>query len=240
MKKTKKKLIYKIDKGLIIITLLIIVFIDNTNLFKNTVKLIQKNYETRIIETYGFCAGESIGFLKYLKKKYKFNDNPKIINYEHTPQVSWSITNTANINKVAKEKILLNYPGKDINRNLEKINNNLFEFTDLFFFSNNYYQIRKIIINNNFYNDLKLTIYTKNKLNFKKIIKTVDINSDSFDNFYVKFDEIDLDETKLYFEIQNEKIISKNNIEINLVLENRYIFEETEVIEKFKNCYYIK
>jgi hypothetical protein len=240
MKKTKKKIIYKIDKRLIIITLLIIVFIDNTNLFKNTVKLIQKNYETRIIETYGFCGGESIGFLKYLKKKYKFNDNPKVINYEHTPQVSWSITNTANINKVAKEKILLNYPGKDINRNLEKINNNLFEFTDLFFFSNNYYQIKKIIVNNNFYNDPKLIIYTKNKLNFKKIIKTLDINSDSFDNFYVKFDEIDLDETKLYFEIQNEKIISKNNIEINLVLENRYIFEETEVIEKFKNCYYIK
>jgi hypothetical protein len=240
MKKTKKKLIYKIDKRLIIITLLIIVFIDNTNLFKNAVKLIQKNYETRIVETYGFCGGESIGFLKYLKNKYKFNDNPKIINYEHTPQVNWSITNTANINKVAKEKILLNYPGKDINRNLEKINNNLFEFTDLFFFSNNFYQIKKIIINNNFYNDLKLIIYTKNKLNYKKIIKTVNINSESIDNFYIKFDEIDLDETKLYFEVQKDKTISKNNIEINLVLENRYIFDETQVIEKFKNCYYIK
>jgi hypothetical protein len=240
MKKSQKKLISKIDKKIIIITLLILIFFDNTNLFKNTVKLIQKNYETRIVETYGFCGGESIGFLKYLKNKYKFNDNPKIINYEHTPQVNWSITNTANINKVAKEKILLNYPGKDINRNLEKINNNLFEFTDLFFFSNNFYQIKKIIINNNFYNDLKLIIYTKNKLNYKKIIKTVNINSESIDNFYIKFDEIDLDETKLYFEVQRDKIISKNNIEINLVLENRYIFDEAQVIEKFKNCYYIK
>jgi hypothetical protein len=237
---SKKKLINKFNNQLtIIIILLIIFFFNSTNFFKNFVKVTKKNYDERIIETYGFCRGESIGFLKYLKNKYKFNKNPKIINYEHTPQVYWSIVNTKNINAIAKEKILLNYPGKQLNINLEKINDNLFEFVDLFFFSNNFDKLDKIIIKNNLDNNFKLLIYTKNKSNLKKIVKIIDIDSKSVNDLNIKFDNLDLNETRLFFEFQ-EKKITQNNIEINLILENKYIFKETEIIEKFNNCYYIK
>lgn len=237
---SKKKLINKLDNRLtILIILLIIFFFNSTNFFKNFVKVTKKNYDERIIETYGFCGGESIGFLKYLKNKYKFNENPKIINYEHTPQVYWSIVNTKNINAIAKEKILLNYPGKQLNINLEKINDNLFEFLDLFFFSNNFDKLDKVIIKNNLDINFKLLIYTKSKSNLKKIVKIIDITSKSVNDLNIKFDNFDLNETRLFFEIQ-EKKITQNNIEINLILENKYIFEETEIIEKFNNCYYIK
>ena len=240
MDKKKKKLAKKIDAKLIIIGILIILFFSNTNFYKNVIKIITKNYETRIIETYGFCGGESIGFLKFLKNKYKFTDNPKIINYVHTPQVNWAIINTNNINKIAKEKILLNYPGESININLEKINNSLFEFTDLFFFSNNFEELKKIIIINNPNNTLNLTIYTKDKLNLKKIIKTINYDPKLINMLNIRFDEIDLNETKLYFEISNDKFISENNKQIKVTLENKFKFKKSEIIEKYENCYYIK
>ena len=48
---------------------LIISFIYNHNFFRKFYNIFQKGYETRLIEKYGYCSGESIGFLRMLKKK---------------------------------------------------------------------------------------------------------------------------------------------------------------------------
>ena len=68
------------------------------------------NYESRLTKKSGYCFRESVGFLRMLKKKYKFNFNPLIVNYENAvPSSGWPIYD--NHNKTDnKHKILLNYP----------------------------------------------------------------------------------------------------------------------------------
>ena len=96
--------------GVLVIALLILSFIYNHNLFRKLYNIFTINYETRLIEKYGYCFRESVGFLRMLKKKYKFNFNPLIVNYEDAvPSSAWSIYN--NFNKTDNShKILLNYP----------------------------------------------------------------------------------------------------------------------------------
>ena len=80
----------------ILFCLLIILLLIN-NFFKNFKNLYLNNYEKRIDKVYGFCEGESIGYLIYLKKNFKLDNNPKIINYQHTPKVNWAIFNPRKI-----------------------------------------------------------------------------------------------------------------------------------------------
>jgi len=87
---------------------------------------------------------------------------------------------------------------------------------------------------------LNLTIYTKDKLNLKKIIKTINYDPKLINMLNIRFDEIDLNETKLYFEISNDKFNSENNKQIKVTLENKFKFKKSEIIEKYENCYYIK
>ena len=94
----------------IIILLLIAFFLLFSNFFLNIQNIFTNDFNKRVENVYGFCGNESIGYLKYIKKKYQLYDNPKIINYTHTPDVSWAITNPKNINKESKNIILLNYP----------------------------------------------------------------------------------------------------------------------------------
>ena len=86
------------NKKIIILLLITIFFGIKTNFFKNISELVQYDYNERLINNYGFCSNESIGYLKYLKKKYNITDNPQIINYAQAPNVTWSIINTQNIN----------------------------------------------------------------------------------------------------------------------------------------------
>ena len=126
---------YKKKSQIVVLLILIIIFGINTNFFRNFVEVILFKFDDRITKKYGFCSQESIGYLVYLKKKYGIKDNPKIINYVHAPNVNWAIVNTKNINKSSKKFILLNYPGSESKINLKKINNNLFELTNAYFFS---------------------------------------------------------------------------------------------------------
>ena len=87
---------YKKISQLLVLTILIIICGINTNFFKNFTEVILHKFDDRIVNRYGFCSGESIGYLLYLKKKYEIKNNPKIINYAHTPSVNWAIINTKN------------------------------------------------------------------------------------------------------------------------------------------------
>ena len=96
------------------IIVLIILTIDvgiKTNFFRNLAEVALHKFDIRITNKYGYCSGESIGYLLYLKKKYQIKDNPNIVNYVHTPNVNWAIINTKVINKNSEELIFLNYPG---------------------------------------------------------------------------------------------------------------------------------
>ena len=98
---------YKKKSQILVLLILIIICGINTNFFRNLAEVVLYRYDDRIINKYGFCSGESIGYLLYLKKKYEIKNNPKIINYDHTPSVNWAIINTKNINKSSKKYIYI-------------------------------------------------------------------------------------------------------------------------------------
>ena len=54
--------------NLIIVFLFTIIFISQNNLFKKFFLLSKSNYEKRFLSNYQFCGGESIGFLREIKK----------------------------------------------------------------------------------------------------------------------------------------------------------------------------
>ena len=88
---------------------------NKTDFIKDFSRVLKFNEPSRIVDRYGFCGGESIGYLKYLNEKFNFKSNPKIINFIHTPPTNWSIYDTNRINFKSDFEILINYPGKEIN-----------------------------------------------------------------------------------------------------------------------------
>ena len=175
MLNTKKK------SQIIVLLILTIAVGIKTNFFRNLAEVALHKFDDRIINKYGYCSGEGIGYLLYLKKKYQIKDNPKIVNYVHEADANWAIVNTKIINKNSEKLILLNYPGPEIRIDLEKINSNLFEFEDAIFFSNKFNKIESIEIVNNSKNfekiKWKIDIVTIDKSINKKNIKTFDIET---------------------------------------------------------------
>jgi len=234
-------------KSQIIVLLILTIAVGiKTNFFRNLAEVALHKFDDRIIHNYGYCSDESIGYLLYLKKKYQISDNPKIVNYVHAPQVNWAIVNTKIIDKNSKKLILLNYPGPKMSIGLKKINNNLFEFNDAVFFSNKFDKIESIEIVNNSKNfekiNWKIDIVKIDKSRNKKNVKT--FNVEGFLNKSLKFkldlffENLNLGEEKLYFKIKN---ISKyENIQLQIVLKNRYILDNFHIIDEFDNCYYVK
>ena len=240
---------YKKKSQVLVLLILIIICGINTNFFKNFAEVILHKFDDRIVNRYGFCSGDSIGYLLYLKKKYEIKNNPKIINYVHTPSVNWAIINTKNINKSSKKLILLNYPGSELKINLKKINNSLFELSDAYFFSKDKFsKIESIEISNNSNNfkkiNWKLDIVTIDKHGNKKIAKEFDIENILTESLKIKLDilieDVNLDDKKLFFEIKNKNIAKIKDLQIYLILKNKYILENFEIINKIDNCYYVE
>ena len=71
----------------------------------------KENYTKRMVDQYGYCSKESYGFLVDLKKKYKFDVNPKIINYDVIPPSNWIIYNSSQ-DFEKRPRIFLNYQKK--------------------------------------------------------------------------------------------------------------------------------
>ena len=171
--------IYRKKSQILVLLILIIVCAIKTNFFKNLAEVLLIKFEDRIENKYGFCSGESIGYLFYLKKKYQIRDNPKVINFIHTPQVNWAIINTKIINKNSKKFILLNYPGPKYKINLSMINNNIFEPKDIEFFRDKFDKIESFEILNNSRNskkiNWKLEVFLVDKSGNEKIIRVINI-----------------------------------------------------------------
>jgi len=240
---------YKKKLQILVLLILIIICGINTNFFKNFAEVILHKFDDRIVNRYGFCSGESIGYLLYLKKKYEIKNNPKIINYVHTPSVNWAMVNTKNINKSSKKLILLNYPGSELKINLKKINNNLFELSDAYFFSKDKFsKIESVEILNNSNNfkkiNWKLDLLTIDKYGNKKIVKGFNINNILTERIKINLDvlnkNLNLNEKKLLFKIKNKNSTQIENLQIYLILKNKYILEDFQIIDKINNCYYVE
>ena len=240
---------YKKKSQVLVLLILIIICGINTNFFKNFAEVILHKFDDRIVNRYGFCTGESIGYLLYLKKKYEIKNNPKIINYIHTPSVNWAIINTKNINKSSKKLILLNYPGPESIIGLKKINNSLFELSGAYFFSKDKFsKIESIEILNNSNNfkkiNWKLDLLTIDKYGNKKIVKGFNIKNIFTESLKIKLDilnkNLNLSEKKLLFKIKNKNSTQIENLQIYLILKNKYILEDFQIIDKINNCYYVE
>jgi len=236
-------------KSQIIVLLILTIAVGiKTNFFRNLAEVALYKFDDRITNKYGYCSGESIGYLLYLKKKYQIKDNPKIVNYIHTPRVNWAIINTEMVGKNSKKLILLNYPGPEITIDLKKINNNLFEFQDAKFFSNKFDKIESIEIVNNSKNfekiNWKIDIVTIDKSRNKKSIKAFDIEDFLGEGLKIKLDiffkNLNLGGEKLYFKIINRNISKFENLQLKILLKNKYILENFQIIDKIDNCYYIR
>ena len=236
-------------KSQIIVLLILTIAVGiKTNFFRNLAEVALHKFDVRIINKYGYCSGESIGYLLYLKKKYQIKNNPKIVNYIHTPTVNWAIVNTEIIDRNSKKLILLNYPGPEIRIDLKKINNNLFEFEDAAFFSNKFDKIESIEIVNNSKNfekiNWKIDIVTIDKSRNKKSIKAFDIEDFLGEGLKIKLDiffkNLNLGGEKLYFKITSGNISKFENLQLKILLKNKYILENFQIIDKIDNCYYIR
>jgi len=241
-------IVYKKKSLTLVLLILIIIFAINTNFFRNLTEVLLYRFDDRIINRYGFCSDESIGYLYYLKKKYEIKDNPKIVNYIHTPNVNWAIINTKIIDKNSKKFILLNYPGPEYKINLKMINNNIFEPNDIIFFHDKFDKIESMEILNNS-RDLKkinweLDVVSIDRSGNEKIVKKFNIENSLDENLKIKLDilneNLNLDEKKLYFKIKNKNISAIEDLQINLIMKNKYILKEFHIIDAIDNCYYIK
>ena len=236
--------IAKKNKKKIIIFSIVLLFLIATDFFRNFYNLIRFNYDQRIVNAYGFCSRESIGYLNYIKAKYKFNDNIRVINYIHTPNVSWSITNPRKINEYSNELILLNYPGREIKIKLNQNKINEYTINNFYFYldkikQNNYLEINSVKTTD--LSNPKIEIIIQDSMG--NIIKNMQItNFKIFENRIIYSTNIHFEELKnsfnLYFRLSGINI--KNSDQIFFITENKYNISNYKIMDNYDTCYYLK
>ena len=224
-------------KNLIFILIIIVIF-HSFNSAKNAYLIIKNDHNQRLVNSYEFCKNESIGFLNYIKEKYKINNYITIKNFFISPDPSWFFLNSR-LNKIDSNKtILLGY-----NEN-QKIN---FKNKEGYHLSEDIKylkKIKKISFNVVKKSEQKLSFtiyqnfYGENKYIFKSDLIDLKIGKNIID--------LDLDVLNSY---NNSKIIikfgnvdtNKNFIinEVNLFITDEVDLSNSIIIEKYKNCYLI-
>ena len=245
MKKNNKKIniLYSI-----IIFFLITILINNNNIFKKTFKIIKnENYSKRIENTYGFCGGPSVGYLRFVKNRFKLDFNPEIINFANTPPSDWSIYDLK-LDKDPSKIILLNYK-KNFNFVFNKQGKNSWIHNDIIQNTKSINKIEiKTINNNDTFINGTLNLYKINsKWKYfsgeKKLIYKIKINQ------MINANPIIIDyKTKhfnSYFEsflIEFENLENNNldNIKNIILSSDNYInIENYKIINQENDCYYV-
>ena len=237
-KKIKKNI------GILIVGFLVLIFIFNQNLVRKFYNIINFDYESRISKSGGYCSDDSVGYLRYLKKKYDFKFNPTVINYEDSvPNSNWAIYDTR-LKDDNTHKVLLNYRNKLFLKFEPSVKN---------FYSKNTVKYSSGI--SEIYFDLKvqsinlssnLTIYRKNfGIKEKEIIYSKFFDEIIKNNESIK---IDYDTKKInniykptFLEINNldkEKINKINSI--TLVLKNEFDLNNFQILNNYGDCYYVR
>jgi len=234
---------FKKNFGVLIIIFLILSFIYNHNLFRKLYNIFVMNFESRLTIKHGYCFRESVGFLRMLKKKYKFNFNPLIVNYEDAvPNSGWSVYD--NYNKTDKNhKILLNYP-KNLSLHFKPLNKIFYSggtvkhsngiSNIIFNLKDKHIRIdSKIKIYRKTFNEQEIIIYEENfhKLVINKQIIPIEFKTKKINSiFKPTFIEIS--------NLSNNQIEKINSIIVNL--NHEFNLKDFTIIEKFNNCYYVK
>ena len=228
----------------IILISLVVIFLDKISLFKNLYNSYTKTYDSRFLETYGFCNKQSAGYLNYLSKKFKLREKrPLIINYKIGPSNLWAYNNK----KLPIDNnyiIVLNYSAI-LKRNTIKINDNQFQLPDI----ENTLGVEKIKINfleninNNYTTNLLILSddYRTKKDLFSKDYN-IDLNSNSFVDLNLDFNTSLLNnrDKKIYLILKelNNKDLKINNIEI--YYKNLINLKDFNIIDHIDTCYLLK
>ena len=220
--------------------LILFSFLYKINPIKNFSEIISYKLPERLENIYGYCGGESIGYLKYIKKEFKLNANPEIINFDHTPPNLWSIYEAKFNNYKSDKKIVLNYPGKKIQVNLASLGNNIFEFKDPYYFSTISNNINKIYSEKT---DLKidyLEFYKNNYSNNSNLIKKSKLEYKDLSDYKLEINlkEFEIGEKRLFIKIISNEVYDKSSV-IKLELENKLDIKDYEVIHNHENCYFL-
>ena len=229
----KNKIKQNIHLNLIIIFLFII-FLIKSDFFRKLYFLNQDNYTKRMVNQYGYCSKESYGFLIDLKERYKFDVNPKIVNYDVLPSSNWIIYNSSQ-DFEKKPKIFLNYQ-KEPSLRFNNLGKN--------FISEGHVQYTNFLESitfktkdENFYVNDKIKIYkfTNNK---KKLVfeKYIDENIENQKKIYTNFKTEIFNSRweRFYLELDNANHNSKIS-EVILNFKNKYQFSDEDVLFSKKN-----
>ena len=210
-------------------------------MFRKFYNILDINYEDRISKASGFCSDESIGYLNYIKKKFNFNFNPMVINYEDSvPDSNWSIYD-ANLKNDSEHKILLNYP-EELSLKFYSHKNNFYTkdtvkyaegISEIYFdlkVPSLYFNSNLMIYRKDFGTNKKEIIYNKP---FKELVKnkqkiTLPKNTIKINNIY----------KPIFLEIKNLEKYKINNIKV--VLKNQFDLNKFEILDSYGNCYYIR
>lgn len=234
----KLKRFFKIK--FILLFFILFTFLFKINPIKNLSEIINYKLSERLENIYGYCGGESIGYLKYIKKNFILKANPEIINFIHTPPNLWPIYEAKFNNYKSDRKIVLNYPGKKIQIDLTSLGNNVFEFKDPYYFSTISSNINKIYSKKTKLKIGYLEFYKNDYSNISYLIKKIKFNYEDLKEYKLKInlDEFEIGENRLFIKIISNKVYNKNS-EIRLELENRLDINDYKVIHNYKNCYFL-
>ena len=229
-----------LKKRFIFFLLILFALLYKINPIKNFSEIISYKLPERLENMYGYCGGESIGYLRYIKKEFDLKANPEIINFVHTPPNLWSIYEAKFNNYKSDKKIVLNYPGKKIQIDLVSLGNNIFEFKDPYYFSTISKNIKKIYSKKT---DLKidyLEFYKNNYLNNSNLLKISKLSYGNLkeQNLQINLEEFKIGENKLFIKIISNEIYDKTS-SIKLELENSLDINDYEIIHNYKNCYFL-
>ncbi len=237
------KFLKKKKINILLILICLFFLLNKNNSIKDLYNILNFNEDTRITKTYGYCGGESIGYLRYLKKKYNFKSNPKIINFIHLPVTKWSIFDSNYNDKISNFEILINYPGEQIITKIPLYKERFYELKKesyLFgFISKN---SLKIILADKTIDEINLQFYNKTNLgkmnkigdvNIKKSSKDKNFLINNFNNYY------NFSNDSLYLKLISKKGIYLNN-NLEIIFQNKYQINQSKILDNHKNCYLIK
>ena len=71
--------------------------------FSNFFIILKNDYTARMIKYSGYCENEGYGYFKYIKNKFKIEDNIKVKNFNNQPPIDgyfYNIKQDNNLNKI--------------------------------------------------------------------------------------------------------------------------------------------
>ena len=79
---------------LLLLFVLLVILLKNTDFFKNSYYIVNKNYDLRLQQNaYGFCKDFGSGYVFKIKDKFKLTKIPQIKNYHTAPNQYWIFEN---------------------------------------------------------------------------------------------------------------------------------------------------